>query len=187
MGENFQFLVNRVGSNLNEAIDLLEDSSSAFVTAWQQSDFETCHITSDVAFKNFDFIINEILRKRDALDESCKDEYTNNFKEILAKKSAKKAEIDDITQMASIFTIQNNGHAQLPNNQIVYISLSRLLNTIKHRNTMQLNFRIQERNHILVIGANEYQNKPKSLVEFSVKEFCDSCREVAKLVSSKAP
>ncbi|MBN6527879.1 hypothetical protein JZM32_07730 [Acinetobacter pittii] len=185
MGNPTHFLVDRVGKNLDDAIELLAQVSTEFKGHWQRNYRDRCNETSEIALKNFDFIVNEILRKRDDLAYCSDNQYINAFKILLSYRLGKIAV--DITPFdLNIFDPARVGNAILPvGRETKKISLSRLLNKIKHRCTYQINFRIENDEHILVIGADKFRDEPKSIVEFNVREFCEECQKVSELIKSK--
>ncbi|KAA8735542.1 hypothetical protein F4V57_01740 [Acinetobacter qingfengensis] len=185
MGNNFQFLVNKVGATLDDAIELLNQASIDFKLFWQSRDNEGCYVTSQIAIKNFDYIINEIVRERDALSLSANAQYAQDYRDIL---DVHIGEVDEnITpQDFQDLTIQP-GNARIRVGKITKpISLNKLLNKMKHRIPNCLNFRIENGDHILVIGADAFLRQPECIVEFKVEKFCSESQKISDLFKSNA-
>ncbi|MCU4423221.1 hypothetical protein [Acinetobacter sp. WU_MDCI_Abxb74] len=182
MGNPTHFLVNRVGKNLDEAIDLLAQVSNEFMLHWKKNYLTGCNETSEIAIKNFDFIVNEILRLRDDLPNDSKNYYSREFKRLL-KSEVGKVDFDISYKDLIIFDRSKSGHAKIDEGKAIkQIQLIKLLNKIKHRCITQINFRIEEGEHILVMGSDEFGSDPKCIVEFNVKKFCSECQKISNLI-----
>ncbi|MCE5997404.1 hypothetical protein [Acinetobacter nosocomialis] len=186
MGNPSLFLVDRVGKNLEEAIDLLAQVSNEFKSHWQRRYMDGCNQTSEIAVKNFDFIVNEILRLRDDLPDDSEDQYSKEFKNLLKLKVGKIA-FDITYKELVIFNTSHRGYAKIDEEkETQQISLGRLLNKIKHRCISQINFRFDQGEHILVIGSDAFGKDPNCIVEFSVKKFCSECQKISNLIKSNS-
>ena len=73
------------------------------------------------------------------------------------------------------------GNARLPTNvgTPVTLTLHRLMNKIKHRNSQLTNFRIEAQRHIFLICPENSDGTPEGISEFDVVTFCEQCKVAA--------
>lgn len=188
MGNTIHFLVNRVGSNLDEAIDLINQSSESFKQCWQNLDLHGSNEASEIAIKNFDYIVNEIFRERDILLSSNNPQYEQAFKNILNSDVGEILINPSSVDFSNISPFNNIGKARIATgSNTKKVSLSKILNKIKHRKQEYLNFRIDNNEHLLFIAADAFQREPVCIVEFSVSNFCKECQKLSELIKKKVP
>ncbi|OTG93580.1 hypothetical protein B9T24_14000 [Acinetobacter sp. ANC 4654] len=185
MQKNIGFLI-KESKNLNtieEAIKELEVASVSFHSFWQEENLDDCYKQSNIAFQKIDFIVNEVMRRRDDLKRSQSYE-NSSFKKCIQEKSgyiflnASRAEMEKL----SLIT-KGNAALPAPIRSIVIDELEyeKLLNKIKHRNENQVDFRFDDQNHILVFGVDGYKNQPQSIVEVNITNFCNLSRKIASI------
>ncbi|MFY1713618.1 hypothetical protein [Tritonibacter mobilis] len=178
-----EFLVNGGGrgfSNVEDAIEKLENLSIVFTNRWQRNEFLAAGKASGEAMICFDHIIGELMRLRDSRKASIGYSDTN-FAQALAmisgrsKPNASQADVADITA--------SPGTGRLPTPApIVDISLEKALNKIKHRDPTAMNFRFDADRHILVFCALNTNGSLESIVELDVLSFCEKCRGAASSI-----
>lgn len=172
-----EFLVGSSGqtfSNIEEAIENLRDASSAFVSRIGDGNMARAGRISLRAFECFDHIVGELLRIRD--DRKAAQTYSGTpFEQKMQVVAASEVAPVSTADQAAVTSV-GPGFGRLPEGrQPSLISLEKTLNKIKHRNRTFLNFRIESGHHKFIVCPN----RPNSIVEFDVVEFCNLCRDAS--------
>ena len=167
-------------SNIEEAIEKLENWSMIFTRRWQSNQLEQAGKASEEAMIFFDHVIGELMRIRDSRKQN--QNYANSdFAASMAavagrtKPNASQADVDSITAVS--------GNASLPvSTHIADLILEEALNKVKHRDPSAMNFRIEADRHVFVFCARSRSGSLESIVEFDVLSFCETCRDAAKAI-----
>ena len=182
---NISFLTGGNGGppqSVEESIYQLENASVIFVTAWQREpkDFTRASRASEEAMMHLDHIVNEILRVRD--HRKSEGTYANStLKSLLDINRALWVSPVTRTQQKALVQL-GPGNGQLPSAGSP-LAMERLLNKIKHRRPGDANFRISALNeHVFLVAADTPKQRPDSIVEFIVGQFCNHCSDIAKLL-----
>ncbi len=159
-------------ANIEDAIENLRDASSLFVTRIGDGDMARAGKISLRAFECFDPIVSELLRIRD--DRKSAQTYAGTTFEQKMQALAASEVVPVSTADQAAVASAGPGFGCLPTGRLSSpISLEKTLNKIKHRHRTILNFRIESGRHKFVVCPN----RPDSIVEFDVVEFCDLCRD----------
>jgi hypothetical protein len=168
--------------SLEESIYQLENTSVIFLDAWQRipPDTHRAARVSAEAMVLLDHIVNEILRGRDQLKASKS--YSGSPLETQLNIDRGLMVMPVTRAQQSALVAQGPGNGMLPNPGSP-LSMERLLNKIKHRRKDIANFRVgPSGEHIFVIAVDAPNQKPESLVEFVVNEFCHHCSLISAIM-----
>jgi hypothetical protein len=169
-------------SSVGESTYQLENCSVVFLAAWQRvpSDLLRASRASSEAMVHLDHIVNVILRARDH-SRATNTYMTSPLEvELNCLCGFVVAPVSRSEQQA--LPAAGPGNGSLPRTG-VGLTLEKLLNKIKHRRPNDANFRVgQAGEHIFVIAVDKTNHQPDSIVEFSVKEFCDRCSTISGLI-----
>ena len=168
--------------SFNDAIYQLENTSILFLNAWLSSpqDFQRAGRASLEAMLCLDHIVSEIMRRRDELkgDNNYSGPPLENQLNIMRATSA--SPVTRIQQDS--LAAQGAGNGQLPHPGTP-LTMERLLNKIKHRRPGSTNFRVGSAGeHIFIVGADDQRQRPDSIVEFIVGEFCQHCNDISAVI-----
>lgn len=177
-----EFLVvggkNALGS-LRESVERLQDTSVIFVDAMQRipPDVERAGRVSIEALSILDHIVNELLRERDEL-KATNSYLGSELKDQLdAHAACSLSPVTRIEQLELVEAGPGCGKLLRPGSPI---SMEKLLNKIKHRRKNEANYRIDDSGkHYFYIAVDNPNQKPDSIVEFGVEEFCRKCEATA--------
>jgi hypothetical protein len=164
--------------SIDESIFKLESTSVLFREAWQRipPDLVRASRVSAEAMEHLDHIVNEILRARDTRTAKCSFAGSQLESLLSVLSGLMVSPVTEVQQSAMIDAGPGNG--QLPGAP-VQIPLEKLLNKIKHRHHQSANFRIDGGRHLFLVNVDKQNNKPDSIVEFDVIEFCKHCAAAA--------
>lgn len=124
--------------------------------------------------------MNEILRARDTLKGAGTYATSPLKTQLDASQGVMASPVTRADQNSLISAGPGNGVLPTAGSSI---SLEKLLNKIKHRHHASSNFRVGANNrHIFLINVDTPAQKPDSIVEFDITDFCTHCRLVAPLI-----
>lgn len=169
-------------SNLPDAISDLEDTSTIFHRRWTEGDYQRAGDVSKKAMALFDFITNELLReqvKRKGLGTYLNSAFSRTMDTPCGSGVTGASQTD---QEAMVRCGPGNGILPLHLGNPRSLTLSRLLNKIKHRNPQLMNFRFDNGDHIFIICPEVTGGGAEGIYEFSVAQFCDACRQAARIL-----
>jgi hypothetical protein len=166
-------------SNLPEAISNLEDVSTLFMERWLQENYEHAGKASKEALQLFDFITNEMLREK--VERKGAGTYQNSsFRHEMQKScGCGVTNLNLQQQKAMVNAGPGNGRIETNLGNSAPLTLDRLLNKIKHRNSHLMNFRIENGRHIFLICPDHTEGGAEGIYEFDVIEFCELCKIAA--------
>jgi hypothetical protein len=165
--------------SLNDAITQLKECSKDFLDTWKINPQRAKWI-SDHAMICLDHITLEILRERDSLKEKKTYDGSLFEKELNCYQGCIAAPVTQEQQKNIISIGYGNASLPFPNKPL---KMGKLLNKIKHRKRNGANFRIGVNGeHFFIISLDEFLSEPKSIVEFSIGDFCDHCLRIANLM-----
>ena len=168
--------------SIEEALFQLENSSMVFLASWLRvpPDLERAGRVSIEAMTYLDHVVNEILRARDTFKAAGSYSSSQLKSQLGIDRGIVVSPVTRADQQALIDADPGNG--SLPRIGVP-ITLEKLLNKIKHRHHASSNFRISgNQRHVFLISVDKPDQKPDSIVEFDVLEFCEHCRAVAPLI-----
>jgi hypothetical protein len=167
-------------SNIEDAIEKLENLSMIFKGRWQSNQLQQAGKASEEAMICFDHVIGELMRIRDSrkVDPNYS---SSNFANSMAAVSGRSKPNASPSDVACITAAP--GNAILPASALITdISLEKALNKVKHRHPSAMNFRIDADRHIFVFCALSTNGSLESIVELDVLSFCEKCRDAAKAI-----
>lgn len=163
-------------SNLSGAIDDLEDASHTFVRRWSEQALDRAGDVSKTAMVLLDFIVNELLRHQ--VERRGLGTYNGSplATALLAPcgRGASGATLAD--QQAMVHVGAGTGGIPVCLGAPFALDLGRLLNKIKHRNPLLMNFRIDAGRHIFVVCTEHTPGGAEGIYEFDVVDFCRACK-----------
>jgi hypothetical protein len=167
-------------SNIEDAIEKLENLSLIFTRRWQSNQLQQAGKASEEAMICFDHVIGELMRIRDSRKQDPK-YASSNFATSMAAVSGRSKPNASQSDVAIITAVP--GNAGLPASPLITdISLEKALNKVKHRHPAAMNFRIDADRHVFVFCALSTSGSLESIVELDVLSFCEKCRDAAKAI-----
>jgi hypothetical protein len=163
-------------SSLPDAIEKLADTSTVFLDRWRRRDFQRAGKASEEAMVLFDFIVNELLRenvKRKGLGNYLNPRFARSMS-VRCGIGVTGASLAD--QQSMVQAGPGNGRLPTHLGAPTALKFSQLLNKVKHRSPLLMNFRIERDRHIFVICPDETRGGAEGIYEFDVEEFCEKCR-----------
>lgn len=165
-------------SNLPKAIDDLEDTSHTFVRRWSEQAFGRAGDVSETAMVLLDFIVNELLRRQ--VERKGLGTYTGSpFAIALSAPCGRGATGATLANQQAMVQV-GAGAGAIPAclGGLSTLDLGRMLNKIKHRNPLLMNFRIDAGRHIFVVCTEHTAGGAEGVYEFDVVDFCQACKSV---------
>lgn len=186
MSERFpEFLVNANGQaprNLKDAIRLVGTASAGFRASWGEGLKEDALETSQEAFKDLDYIQNEILRQRD-FRKTDVGWLQSPFKLALM---AHVGQIVDPVSDGDVlaFNLLPQGAGALPSNPAPSpLSLEESFNKLKHRSIFALNFALPPAGgHLLYALTPASMGRLATVCEVDIATLLGACRKVVPLI-----
>jgi len=166
-------------STLPQSIAELEDTSTLFLKHWQRSDYERASEVSKRAMTHLDFIANEFLRKK--VGRRGHSSYQNSsFKTEMDVTCGNGVTGVTLPEQAAMVA-SGPGNGRIPANVgiVAVLTFDRLLNKIKHRSKILMNFRIDAGEHAFLICPENTNGGAEGIYEFNVENFCRRCSAAA--------
>ena len=166
-------------NDFSNVIYKLEEASKKFCIAWKAQNEQEMLRESHEAMVALDYIVNTIIRERDAGNRYLRNYIKHNELGVM---------VSDTTVEQHNGIKNSNGNAELPKDaEEKAITFEMLLTLIKHEVREKSGFRIENNKHYYLICNNSFlpNRIPSSIVEFEINQFCCMCRQIYSFIGKR--